>query len=51
LTNVGRRVLAGKDDAVALNGIDRWIGGVHLHGKSVRWRWDGKARSVIAAKC
>lgn len=51
LTNVGRRVLACKDDAVALNGIDRWIGGVHLHRKSVRWRWDGKARSVIAAKC
>lgn len=50
LTDVGRRVLAGKDDAVALNGIDRWIGGVHLHGKSVRWRWDGKAKSVIAAK-
>lgn len=51
LTNVGRRVLAGKDDAVALNGIDRWIGGVHLQGKSVRWRWDGKAKTVIAAKC
>jgi hypothetical protein len=51
LTNAGRRVLAGKDDAVALNGIDRWIGGVHLHGKSVHWRWDGKARSVIVAKC
>jgi hypothetical protein len=51
LTNVGRRVLADKDDAVALNGIDRWIGGVHLHGKSVRWRWDGKAKNVIAAKC
>ena len=50
LTNVGRRVLAGKDDAVALNGIDRWIGGVHLQGKSVRWRWDAKAKSVIAAK-
>ena len=50
LTNVGQRVLAGKDDAVALNGIDRWIGGVHLHGRSVRWRWDVKARSVIAAK-
>ena len=51
LTDVGRRVLAGKGDAVALNGIDRWIGGVHLHGKSVRWRWDGKAKNVIAAKC
>jgi len=51
LTNAGRRVLAGKDDAVALNGIDRWIGGVHLHGKTVRWRWDRKAKSVIAANC
>ena len=51
LTKVGRRVLAGKDDAVALNGLDRWIGGVHLQGKSVLWRWDGKAKSVIAVKC
>lgn len=51
LTKVGRRVLMGKDDAVSLNGIDRWIGGVHLHGKSVHWRWDEKARNVIAAKC
>ena len=30
VTEAGRRVLAGTEDAVALNGIDRWIGGVHL---------------------
>ena len=28
-----------KKDQVALNGIDRWIGGVHLSGREVRWRW------------
>jgi hypothetical protein len=30
LTAAGRRVLAGEADARQLNGIDRWIGGVHL---------------------
>ena len=25
---------------VALNGVDRWVGGVHLHGPEARWRWD-----------
>jgi hypothetical protein len=30
ITAVGGRVLAGDENAVALNGIDRWLGGVHL---------------------
>lgn len=30
LTAAGQRVLAGEVDARQLNGIDRWIGGVHL---------------------
>ncbi|MES2695596.1 MAG: DUF1835 domain-containing protein [Verrucomicrobiota bacterium] len=30
LTDAGRRVLAGEVDARQLNGLDRWIGGVHL---------------------
>jgi len=30
LTTAGERVLAGEVDALQLNGIDRWIGGVHL---------------------
>ena len=29
LTDDGARVLAGEADRVALNGIDRWLGGVH----------------------
>jgi hypothetical protein len=30
LTDDGRRVLAGEADRIALNGLDRWLGGVHL---------------------
>ncbi|GAB3884049.1 hypothetical protein GCM10029964_044450 [Kibdelosporangium lantanae] len=37
LTDTGARVLAGEADQIALNGIDRWIGGVRLRGD---WRWD-----------
>jgi hypothetical protein len=39
LTTTGARVLAGDADHVTLNGGDRWIGGVHLTGRTVRWRW------------
>jgi hypothetical protein len=40
LTATGARVLAGEEDHVRLNGVDRWIGGVHLTGHDVRLRWD-----------
>lgn len=32
-TDFGRKVLAGKADSIASDGIDRWIGGVHLEGR------------------
>ena len=54
LTESGRRVLAGELDQVALNGIDRWLGGVHLAaepasgGKSAPiWRWHERDASVL----
>jgi hypothetical protein len=50
LTDAGQRVLAGRDDHVALNGIDRWIGGVHLQGHRVRWRWDERIRKIISER-
>jgi hypothetical protein len=28
---------------VRLNGIDRWLGGVHLQGGEAAWRWDADA--------
>jgi hypothetical protein len=49
LTATGRRVLEGEADHVALNGVDRWIGGVHLQGRAVPWRWDEGTESVAAA--
>jgi hypothetical protein len=50
LTDTGRRVLSGKDDHVTLNGVDRWIGGVHLHGHSVPWRWDEQHQRIVRSR-
>ncbi|MFB4278013.1 hypothetical protein ACBJ59_22165 [Nonomuraea sp. MTCD27] len=47
LTGTGARVLAGRADHVTLNGLDRWIGGVHLRGRHVRWRWDDGTETVV----
>jgi hypothetical protein len=49
LTGTGRDVLAGREDWVRLRGIDRWLGGVHLHGQEAQWRWDGE-RSRLAPR-
>jgi hypothetical protein len=46
-TGTGARVLAGQADQIALNGIDRWIGGVHLHGHHVPWRWDDGTEAIV----
>jgi hypothetical protein len=46
LTAAGRRVLGGEADHLALNGIDRWIGGVHLQGRDARWRFDEGTESI-----
>jgi hypothetical protein len=50
LTDVGRRVLAGRADHVTLNGVDRWIGGVHLRGHRVRWRWSQKLQNIVLVR-
>ncbi len=46
LTDIGRRVLDGHEDQIALNGIDRWIGGVHLHGQALPWRWNEGTETI-----
>jgi hypothetical protein len=46
ITDDGRRVLAGDADRVALNGIDRWLGGVHVQGRGPVWRWDATRQTV-----
>lgn len=40
ITEAGNSVLSGAADRVALNGIDEWLGGVHLLGHANIWRWD-----------
>ena len=47
LTDAGARVLAGQEDHVQLNGLDRWIGGVHLYGRQVPWRWDDGTETIV----
>lgn len=47
ITDAGLAVLAGGADHVALNGIDRWLGGVHLQGERAIWRWDGAAGRIV----
>jgi hypothetical protein len=46
ITDAGRRVLDGHADHVTINGIDRWIGGVHLTGHEVPWRWNEGTETI-----
>lgn len=41
LTDDGREVLGGRADHVRLNGIDKWMGGVHLTADRC-YRWNGE---------
>jgi hypothetical protein len=48
VTPGGHRILVGNEDAIALNGIDRWYGGVHLCGDEAEWRWDERNRKLVS---
>jgi len=47
LTEAGRSVLDGAADHVVLNGIDRWLGGVHLQGQREIWRYDESSGTLV----
>lgn len=49
-TDAVRKMLEGHSDYVKLNGLDRWIGGVHLTGAQVARRWDRAASKIIGPK-
>ena len=49
LTEVGSRVLDLQDDHIKLNGIERWLGGVHLTGTDAVWRWDSARKCMRRA--
>lgn len=46
LTETGRAVLAGEHDFVERNGIDLWLGGVHLTATSI-WRWNEEESELV----
>jgi len=49
LTNDGKAVLAGEEDFVVTNGIDTWLGGIHLKGREASWRWDEDAQQLLVS--
>lgn len=50
ITEAGREVLTGRADHIDRNGIDRWIGGVHLIGEEAAWRWDRAAKRMVGSQ-
>ena len=48
ITEAGNEVLNGERDFIEMNGLDRWLGGVHLHTENL-WRWDEVNEKLIAA--
>jgi hypothetical protein len=48
ITAAGQSVLRGATDSVQLNGIDLWLGGVHLSKENL-WRWDEEAKKIVRA--
>jgi Sigma-70, region 4 len=47
ITEAGRNVIDGRADNIKLNGINRWVGGVHLEGDDAAWRWDRNLTSLV----
>jgi hypothetical protein len=48
LTDFGYAVLESKEDFVRRNGIDSWLGGVHLEGKESDYRWEEQGQQLLA---
>jgi hypothetical protein len=48
ITEAGLKVIEGRADHIALNGIDRWLGGVHLKGDKAAWRWDRASERLVS---
>jgi hypothetical protein len=47
LTDFGRAVLTAAEDHVKANGINRWLGGVHLREGAPIWRWDATNARLV----
>lgn len=49
ITERGVAAIAGEEDFVANNGIDLWLGGIHLQGRESGWRWDEDHRELLVS--
>jgi Domain of unknown function (DUF1835) len=49
ITQMGEKVLAKELDWIEINGIDKWLGGVHLTTENL-WRWDSETQRLIRTK-
>jgi hypothetical protein len=49
VTATGLDVMAGTNDHVALNGIDKWIGGIHLQRGSPGWRYNEPLGTLMSS--
>ncbi len=47
LTPFGEAVRSGRDDFLKSNGIDAWLGGVHLSSGRDLWRWNEQEQKLI----
>jgi len=47
ITKLGETTLTGETYFVALNGIDHWLGGVHLHDNRDLWRWNKWQQKLV----
>lgn len=46
-TDAGMRVFRGQADRERFQRIDRWLGGVHLHGERAAWRWAHQRNEIV----
>jgi len=46
ITSFGKQVIDGQADHVRANGINRWLGGVHLCEGAPLWRWNDATRTI-----
>ena len=49
ITEPGAAIIAGDEDFVIKNGIDLWLGGIHLEGREAPWRWDEEHRELLVS--
>jgi hypothetical protein len=47
VTDLGREILAGKEDWQRINRNSRWLGGVEIRPGPGGWRWDPQAKKLV----